>query len=72
MRFYVVSDGTSVGTRVMDRNGKILEGVQKITITVDAQKAMAKMVLEVVDFDLEIEVPEDKTKINVKKLSHAR
>ncbi len=72
MHLRVVSDGTVDGTRVMDLNGRILEGVQKVSFTVDAQKGKARLLLEVVDFDLEVDVPDDKTKIKVRNMVHMR
>ena len=56
MKVKVISDGTSHGTSVIDKEtGEALEGIMNIDIFIDPYSVVAKITLVGVELDLDIE-----------------
>ncbi len=50
----IISDGTSIGTKVMDKDGNLIKGVQKVTWEVDIDSHYATVVLEVANVPVKV------------------
>lgn len=50
----IISDGTAHGTKVIDSEGRVVYGVQKITWTVDANDQLGKATIELTQIPVRV------------------
>lgn len=51
----IISDGTVIGTRVVDENNTPLDNINRLTWTVSAEDTLATALIEFINIPVEIE-----------------
>jgi len=69
MELKIISDGTAVGTQVVDsETGKPVSFVQYVEWSVDAEKGIAEAVLKVSKIEVDLTVKKEDTEIVERKI----
>lgn len=59
-RVKLISDGTAVGTKVIDAAGNRIEGIKSLCLTIDAGAGSTKLTLTMLDVEVDVTATTEK------------